>query len=188
MGRDVPSIPWQHLQTGEPAVTLPGAVLDQDGDDLQITPVPRLQQIGDFFVDAEGRPQEVRRNQADGDLGAAKCMPDVGIPVRARMDLPIVPDLEIALILQMIELPQQLVLPAFVPMAVADEHIGPIAGRNERKKVVVHRSNKLLNSKSPHEEHLMRHIRNSGKSPPSRAGTAVVRHDHCSVCLAAGRS
>ena len=68
--------------------------------------------------------REIRRDQKDRYCATIEFLGDLFEPRVAHADLPIIPHREGAQLLQHPNVRKQLILPAFVPVAVADENEG----------------------------------------------------------------
>jgi hypothetical protein len=109
------------LDLRQPGNAAPGARADDERDDPQPLLRPALEEAGDFRAADEARDQKIGRDQQHGGPGARHGGLDLGAPAIARGDLSVVPDLEGTFQLQDLQVADELVLPGFVLMAVADE-------------------------------------------------------------------
>lgn len=105
----------------QPVDGLPGAGADDERDDPEPILGAALEEAGNFRAADEIGNQEIGRDQQHGGLGARHGLLDLRAPVVTRGDLLITPDRKDALDLQNAQLADELVLPGFVLMAVADE-------------------------------------------------------------------
>ena len=134
-------IAWQHLQALQPTMLVPDAIANQDRENLKVASIPSLQEIGDFFVHAERRGQEIRRNQTDRDLGFLQGLMNALVPLDASLDLPVIPNGKEAKPIEILQLRQQLILPRLVSVAVADKDRRGLFGLDDCSKCSGHRLN-----------------------------------------------